>query len=269
MTSDKELPGSQFRGGEPNKMRLFKQTGRTNYIGLLFVALTATWMSLAALGAPPASAQETSAGSQLFNYPDTVINGMTSAEVPKSLEECRKICVQRPGCAGFDHSEKGICRIFASVGSARSVSGSLAETRSLISGYKEPTNPPLASRFEKLKQTDNDGDELLALSRDAFAQGNREIGNQAIQLSMQRGNTEAKLEIAQWYDPRTFAADRVSSIDANKAARSYFELALEGNSKAETLLTSLCREASNTGSAHANAFESFLGSTYCEGSLNP
>lgn len=247
-------------------MRKFKLTGR--YFGCR-LASAGSWLVLAALVAPAAIAQDDPAGGQLFNYPDTVINGMISAEIPKSVEECRKICVDRAGCAGFDHSGKGMCRIFASVGSAKKMPGSLAETRGLISGYDEPTNPPLAGRFEKLKQTDNDGDELLALSRDAFAQGNREIGNQAIQLSMQRGHAEAKLEIAQWYDPRTFAADRVASIDANKAARSYFELALEGNEKAVSLLTSLCREASNTGSTHANAFDSFLGSTYCEGSLNP
>lgn len=228
-----------------------------------------TVLLLAMLSAPAAYAQDGSGGYQLFNYPNTVIRGDISAEFPRSVDDCRKICVDRAGCAGFDHSGKGLCRIFSSIGSARSSDGSLAETRSLISGYGEPTNPPLAGRFEKLKQTDNDGDELLAFSHDAFKQGNREIGNQAIQLSMQRGNAEAKLEIAQWYDPRTFAADRVASIDANKAARSYFELALEGNEKAVTLLTSLCREASNTGSAHANSFDSFLGSTYCEGSLNP
>ncbi|MDX0463419.1 hypothetical protein GOC73_27745 [Sinorhizobium medicae] len=250
-------------------MRKLKFKGRTSFFGYRFGTWAAAWLIAAAVAVPSAYAQDGSAGNPLFNYPDTVINGMISAEVPKSVEECRKICVDRAGCAGFDYSEKGMCRIFASVGSARKIPGSLAETRALISGYDEPTNPPLAARFEKLKQTDNDGDELLALSHDAFAQGNRDIGNQAIQLSMQRGNAEAKLEIAQWYDPRTFASDRVASIDANKAARSYFELALEGNEKAVTLLTSLCREASNTGSAHANSFDSFLGSTYCEGSLNP
>lgn len=217
-----------------------------------------------------AGAQAQDGGATLFNYPDTALNGITSAEISKTAEECRKICSSRPGCVGFDHSgEKGICRIFASVGSARTVAGTLAQTRSLITGYREPTNPPLAGRFEKLKQTDSDGRELFALSRDAFAQGDRNIGNQAIQLSMQRGNADAKLEIAKWYDPRTFAADRAAAIDTNKAARSYFELALEGNSDAVGLLTSLCREASNSSSTYASSFESFLGSTYCEGSLNP
>lgn len=215
-----------------------------------------------------ANAQE-GTGVELFIYPNTAINGITSAEFPKTLDECRKICAPRSGCVAFDHSEKGICRIFASIGSVKEMTGSTTEARTLISGYHDPTNPPLEALFERLKQSDHDGDELLELSRKAFDRGKRDIGHEAIQLAMQRGNTDAKLEIAQWYDPRTFASDRVPSMDANKAARSYFELALEGNPKAVTLLTSLCREARSTGSNYTNSFESFLGSTYCEGSLNP
>lgn len=209
-------------------------------------------------------------GDNLFNYPDTLINGLVSAEINKTADECRKICIARSGCAGFDHTSKeNICRIFLSVGSARADTGAVAETRVLINGYRDPSNPPLASRFEKLKQTDTTGRELLALSRDAFVQGDRNIAMQAITLAVQRGNQDAKLEIARWYDPRTFATDRVPAIDANRAARSYFELALEGNPQANNLLTSLCREARNSGSAHVRSFDSFLGSIYCEGSLNP
>ena len=107
------------------------------------------------------------------------------------------------------------------------------------------------------------------MSKDAYAQGDRGIGYQAISLSMQRGNQGAKLEVAHWYDPRTFAGDRVDAADANRAARSYFELALEGNAQARTLLSSLCRESTNSGSNFANSFESFLGTTYCEGSIDP
>ncbi|MBY3433297.1 hypothetical protein HFN89_03845 [Rhizobium laguerreae] len=80
--------------------------------------------------------------SPLFNYPNTKINGLVSGEVPnKSLDECREICVARGGCAGFDHSEKSVCRIFANVGSATSTEGSVAETRIVLSGYRTPTNP--------------------------------------------------------------------------------------------------------------------------------
>ena len=248
-------------------MRSTRNVGLSGWIGSFVTAVAVAIVFLAALAATTANSEE--AGQSLFNYPDTALNGITSAEISKPVEECRKICSTRPGCVGFDYSDKGMCRIFASVGAAKSVAGSLTETRSLIAGYHEPSNPPLAGRLEKLRQTDNDGDELLALSHDAFAQSDRGIGNQAIQLAMQRGNSQAKLEIAKWYDPRTFAADRAASIDTNKAARSYFELALEGNSDAVGLLTSLCREASNSGSAFSTSFESFLGSTYCEGSLNP
>lgn len=248
-------------------MRDMTSPAEARLIGSLSKSIVSTAIVIFSLTAG-ASAQD--AGTKLFNYPDTVLNGITSAEISKTLEECRKICSSRPGCVGFDHfADKGTCRIFASVGSAKTAVGGLAETRSLITGYHEPTNPPLAGRLEKLKQSDSDGSELLALSHDAFAQGDRDIANQAIQLSLQRGNADAKIEIAKWYDPRTFAADRAAAIDTNKAARSYFELALEGNSEAAGLLTSLCREANNSGSAYTSSFESFLGSTYCEGSLTP
>jgi len=217
-----------------------------------------------------ALAQQGGAGNQLFNYPDTAINGLDSATMEKNAEECRNICAARSGCAGFDHAPKGnLCRIFLSIGSARAETGSTAGTRAMINGYRDPTNPPLSSRLEKLRQTDTSGEQLLALSRDAFAQNDRNIGMQAINLAMQRGNQNAKLEVARWYDPRTFATDRVPAVDANKSARSYFELALEGNQQANSLLTSLCREASNSGSAYARSFDSFLGSTYCEGTLSP
>ncbi len=257
------MTGTQMGDAETMR-RAATKSGLSALIRKLAVVGLAT--SIASWAAT-ALAQDASA--ELFKYPNTAINGINSAELSKPLDECRKICAARTGCVGFDHSEKGVCRIFASIGSVREASGSTTETRALVTGYRDPTNPPLEALLEKLKQTDHDGDELLDLSRKAFDSGKRDIGNQAIQLSMQRGNTDAKLEVAQWYDPRTFASDRVPSVDANKAARSYFELALEGNSKAVTLLTSLCREAGNTGSTYTSAFESFLGSTYCEGSLNP
>lgn len=89
----------------------------------------------------PANGQDSS--NSLFNYPNTRINGLTSAELQnKSMEECRQICIERSGCAGFDHSEKGACRIFANVGSATSAEGSTSETRVLLSTYRAPTNPP-------------------------------------------------------------------------------------------------------------------------------
>lgn len=216
-----------------------------------------------------AGAQENSAATELFNYPDTLLNGIVSAQFSKPMEECRKLCEARSGCQGFDHSQKDECRLFASVGAGRVSVGSTAATRSLLSNYTDPTNPPLAARLAKLKETDTDGHELFALSMEAFKRGDRSVGMQAINLSMQRGNQDAKLEMAKWYDPRTFAPDRVDAIDSNKAARSYFELALEGNAQANTLLSSLCLDASDAGSSHANAYENFLRTTYCEGSISP
>lgn len=123
----------------------------------------------------------------------------------------------------------------------------------------------LSARFERLKQSDTDGGELLALSNEAFTGGNRDIGQQSIDLAVQRGNEEAKLQQAKWYDPETFAADRVAAADANRAARAYFELALGGSAAATELLKSIC-EASKSGST---SYRDFFDTTYCQGSLNP
>ncbi|MBZ9791693.1 PAN domain-containing protein [Rhizobium sp. 3T7] len=216
-----------------------------------------------AFGADPTS-------QQLFNYRETLLKGSVSASITKSEDDCRKICAARSGCAGFDHATKeNECRLFESIVSGRADPGSVAATRALITGYKDPENPPLDMRLSKLKDADPKGDGLLQLSRDAYLAGNRGVGFEAVNLSMQRGNPEAKLEIAQWYDPRTFAKDRVDALDANKAARSYFELALGGNEKAKRLLTSICEESGNSQSTYASSFESFLGTTYCEGSVDP
>ena len=111
------------------------------------------------------------------------------------------------------------------------------------------------------------GDGLLQLSKDAYHEGDKAIGSQSIALAIQRGNAAAKLEMAKWYDPRTVLLDRVNGIDTNKAARSYFELALGGNAEAKTLLTSLCGESRNANSTYASNFNDFLKETYCEGSL--
>ncbi|AZO32410.1 hypothetical protein [Mesorhizobium sp. M1B.F.Ca.ET.045.04.1.1] len=205
----------------------------------------------------------------LFIYPDTLILGVPSAEFPKPLEECRKLCVGRTGCTGFDISPKNECRMYTTITGGQQSSGSTAQTRTLIPNYREPINPPLAARLEKLRTTDQDGHELFALSKDAFDRHNRDIGMQAINLAIQRGSQDAKLEIARWYDPRTFAQDRVDAADANKAGRSYFELALEGNTEANKLLTSLCQDVGDSSSSHAVAYQSFLRTTYCEGSINP
>ncbi|MGI0524786.1 hypothetical protein [Rhizobium giardinii] len=128
----------------------------------------------------------------------------------------------------------------------------------------EPTEA-LSAKFERLKVLDTDGDELLALSEEAFKGGDRDIGQQSIDLAVQRGNEQAKIEQAKWYDPSTFAADRVDAMDANRAARAYFELALGGNADATKLLTSICNASKSGGTNYRDFFDT----TYCQGSLNP
>lgn len=123
----------------------------------------------------------------------------------------------------------------------------------------------LSAKLERLKQSDDDGDELLALSDEAFEAADRGIAQQAIELAINRGNEAAKLQQAQWYDPRSFAANRVEAIDANRAARSYFELALGGNTQAIDLLKSICADSKIGGANYRDFFET----TYCQGSLNP
>lgn len=222
------------------------------------------------LATVPSSAQGCSATDTLFDYPDTALSGMPSAQFTKPIDDCRRICSERSGCAGFDHSDKdGTCRIFSSIGGGRADAQSNAGTRALISGYGDPANPPLAAKLEKLKQQDQSGDGLFDLALEAFQRCDKAVGMEAMNLAVQRGSAKAKLEVARWYDPRTFASDRVAGIDANRAARAYFELALEGNSEAGALLSSLCREADNSSSPHAAAFDNFLRSTYCEGSISP
>jgi len=123
----------------------------------------------------------------------------------------------------------------------------------------------LSAKFERLKASDADGDELFTLSEEAFTAKDANIGQQAITEAISRGNEPAKLQRAKWYDPRTYASDRAEAMDANAAARAYFELALGGNTEATDLLKSIC-DASKAGGAN---YRDFLDTTYCQGSLAP
>lgn len=90
----------------------------------------------------PAFAQQITAETDLFRYPGSLLGGVTSAEVLKSLDDCRKLCLERSGCVGFDHQTPSLqCRLFAVISSARSLSNSNAETRTPIAGYRPPTQP--------------------------------------------------------------------------------------------------------------------------------
>lgn len=90
----------------------------------------------------PVSAQTTT-GDALFHYPDTTLTGAISGTLNVPLENCRRICIERTGCVGFDHStQDNACRVFSSVELAHENRSSVAATRSLIDGYKAPSNPP-------------------------------------------------------------------------------------------------------------------------------
>lgn len=128
-----------------------------------------------------------------------------------------------------------------------------------------PKPESLQARFERLKRTDTTGAELFTLSGDAYREGDGGIGLQSINLAMERGNQDAKLEIAHWYDPISFDPAKADRPDANKAARFYFELVIEGKAEAANLLRSLC--AKSASSPQDPTFNGFLTNTYCEGTL--
>lgn len=85
-------------------------------------------------------AQETGNPGELLDYPGTLLNGLVTAEVLTTPDKCRKLCTDRSGCAGYDHSfSKNQCRLFGGIASAREDAASTAGTRYPITGYREPT----------------------------------------------------------------------------------------------------------------------------------
>jgi hypothetical protein len=124
-----------------------------------------------------------------------------------------------------------------------------------------PHQKTLAERFDDLRKAGADGPELFALGKEAYAAGNTDIGFRATDLASQRGNVDAKLEIARWYDPRSFDATKFPHPDANNAALYYSQL--PDNEKARNLLSSLCAEAANPSSPYYDDFQNFLSSSYC------
>ncbi|RWM48378.1 MAG: hypothetical protein EOR78_29465 [Mesorhizobium sp.] len=92
-------------------------------------------------GIQTAGAQSTDV---FFDYPQTMLNGPVSATVTiPVLESCRRLCSTRSGCIGFDYSSPGgLCRLFSAVVGAGDSQDHTAATRSLIPGYRPPTNPP-------------------------------------------------------------------------------------------------------------------------------
>lgn len=101
-------------------------------VALLFLSLTGTGI------APKVSAE---GQPDFWDYPGTALKGTTSAEFRRPQGDCRKICQQRTGCAGFDYSPAtNICRLFSGVGSAQADALSTAGTRDRIPGYRDPAN---------------------------------------------------------------------------------------------------------------------------------
>lgn len=87
------------------------------------------------------SAQETGSRGELLDYPGTLLSGLVTAEVLMTPDKCRKLCTERSGCAGFDHSSStNQCRLFGRITSAREDTATTAGTRYPITGYKGP--PP-------------------------------------------------------------------------------------------------------------------------------
>lgn len=87
-----------------------------------------------------AAAQDS--GRPFNEYHDTTLKGFITAELPKTDRgECRRICEQRSGCAGFDiRSENKTCRLFGQISSAADSTGSVAATRQRVPGYRAPSN---------------------------------------------------------------------------------------------------------------------------------
>lgn len=92
-------------------------------------------------GNQPASAQQ--AQPTILEYPQTLLKGFVSAEFKRNGGDCRRICEERSGCAGFDFSTStNMCRLFAAVSGGQSDFSYSAGTRSKIAGYQDPANLP-------------------------------------------------------------------------------------------------------------------------------
>lgn len=96
---------------------------------------------------PSGGAANAQSAEELFRYPQTLLNGTVSATVSVPLESCREFCSARSGCLGFDYSSSDrVCRLFASIGGASQNQHYIAGTRSLVTGYHPPANPPIAAQ---------------------------------------------------------------------------------------------------------------------------
>lgn len=98
----------------------------------------------------PARAQQ--ADLAILTYPQTMLKGFVTAEFKRDADGCRSICEQRSGCAGFDSSNVGMCRIYAAVASGEASYSYSAGTRGRIPGYKDPANLPTRATTPPVEQ---------------------------------------------------------------------------------------------------------------------
>ncbi|MBY3432995.1 hypothetical protein HFN89_02225 [Rhizobium laguerreae] len=130
-------------------------------------------LSIASACVTPATAQTAQSAAPLMSYPATTLAGLQSAELRKPLEECRKICSERPGCVGFDHTpSSNQCRLFAAINSARDNAEATAETRYPINGYRTPAAPeePKQREFALFPNHDVFGNDLNVFASDTLAE---------------------------------------------------------------------------------------------------
>ncbi|BAB54559.1 Uncharacterized protein MLTONO_p0084 (plasmid) [Mesorhizobium loti] len=110
--------------------------GRARMAG---IAVALLFLTLAGSGIAPKVSAE--GQPDFWDYPGTALEGGTSAEFERPLDDCRRLCRERSGCAGFDHSSvTNICRLFTGIGSAQPNTLSTAGTRNRIPGYSDPRN---------------------------------------------------------------------------------------------------------------------------------
>ncbi|RWX61781.1 PAN domain-containing protein [Mesorhizobium sp. M2A.F.Ca.ET.039.01.1.1] len=112
-----------------------RRTGRASVSG---IAIALLLLSIAFAAVPRASAQSQP---NFWDYPGTALRGATSAEFKRSLDDCRKLCKERSGCAGYDHSSAtNICRMFSGIDSAQADTLMTAGARNRVPGYRDPAN---------------------------------------------------------------------------------------------------------------------------------
>ncbi|MBY3150815.1 hypothetical protein HFO56_00030 [Rhizobium laguerreae] len=139
-------------------------------------------LSIASACVTPATAQTAQSAAPLVSYPATTLTGMQSAELRKSLDDCRKICTERPGCVGFDHTpSSNQCRLFAAINSASDNAEATAETRYPINGYRTPAAPeePKQREFALFPNHDVFGNDLNVFASDTIAECQRSCADNA------------------------------------------------------------------------------------------